>query len=624
MKKIVSLVGLLTLILVSCTKPLPVPRTIDNPMIEANNTGSLDVTSVTVTDSTTVLNFHVEYQPKYWIRISSKSQIEADGQRYDLIGSEGITPDSLLWMPESGQADFTLIFPAVPAQTRSIDFFEGPDESEWHIWGIDLTGSPTEPTWLSEVPAKVRQMPDLNSELPAAVLDTATTRINVKMLGFRPGMSRKLTFYTNGLGTEQEEHSVTLDSTGCATIDLWLAGTTGIHFVNERRGMGIGSVYTDPGQETNIWLLPPNDSPRKQTTELPEYFTDSRYAARGWGRVLKADYENMYNELMALIEPDYRMTPEQYADAIVNYYKAFTDSLAAHPEMAPLTREMLLMSARSNVVQYAGYPQGNMLMAAYRKFGWGSPVAMDSLGFYSPLPVEEYRKIADLFDFANPALMPYLYNQGLYGTAMDFKEYGFENPLIAECVKFPKYYREATVGELTEAQMDTLCSWSTPYFAQVADYYQQKAKRMLESDAASLIQTTPDVAPDKVFDAIIEPHKGKVVIVDIWNTWCGPCRSAIAENEPEKADALSDPDIVFVYIANETSPMPKYLEMIPDIKGLHYRVPEDVWRPICERFGVDGIPFYVLVGRDGKPEARPDLRNHSKYKEAILTALDGK
>ena len=61
--------------------------------------------------------------------------------------------------------------------------------------------------------------------------------------------------------------------------------------------------------------------------------------------------------------------------------------------------------------------------------------------------------------------------------------------------------------------------------------------------------------------------------------------------------------------------------MIPDIRGIHYRLMTEQISAIRSHFGVDGIPYYILVGRDGNAEGRPDLRDHDKYKKAILDAV---
>ena len=43
-------------------------------------------------------------------------------------------------------------------------------------------------------------------------------------------------------------------------------------------------------------------------------------------------------------------------------------------------------------------------------------------------------------------------------------------------------------------------------------------------------------------------EKPKVVLVDFWATWCGPCKMAMKQMKPMKKD-LEGKDIVYVFIA---------------------------------------------------------------------------
>ena len=168
--------------------------------------------------------------------------------------------------------------------------------------------------------------------------------------------------------------------------------------------------------------------------------------------------------------------------------------------------------------------------------------------------------------------------------------------------------------------MDTLRGLSDPFYAKAIETRVNDMNRVMNASSA-LILAAPEVADDKVFDAIVAPHRGKVVMVDLWNTWCGPCQRALKANEPEKSGDLSSDDIVWIYLADESSPMATYASQIPSVKGLHYRLNADQIGAIRERFDVDGIPYYILVDRKGNATGRPDLRDHGLFKKTLLDAV---
>lgn len=102
---------------------------------------------------------------------------------------------------------------------------------------------------------------------------------------------------------------------------------------------------------------------------------------------------------------------------------------------------------------------------------------------------------------------------------------------------------------------------------------------------------------------IIEPYKGKFVLLDIWGTWCGPCREALSHSTEEYA-RLKDFDIEFLYLANG-SPQTAWEDVIKEynVSGpnvAHYNLPQAQQAAIEHHLGVHAWPTYKLFDRDGR------------------------
>ena len=102
---------------------------------------------------------------------------------------------------------------------------------------------------------------------------------------------------------------------------------------------------------------------------------------------------------------------------------------------------------------------------------------------------------------------------------------------------------------------------------------------------------------------ILEPYKGKLVLLDIWGTWCGPCKEALSHSTEEYA-RLKDYDIQFLYLANR-SPQESWENVIKEynVSGpnvAHYNLPAEQQDAIERHLNVHSFPTYKLFNRNGE------------------------
>jgi len=115
--------------------------------------------------------------------------------------------------------------------------------------------------------------------------------------------------------------------------------------------------------------------------------------------------------------------------------------------------------------------------------------------------------------------------------------------------------------------------------------------------------------------------QGKVVFVDFWASWCGPCKQSFPwMNEMQTKYGPKGLQIVGVNVDAKRADADKFLADVP----ANFRVAFDAQGDSPKRYQIKGMPSSVLVGPDGKV-----IKVHSGFRaeerkeleDAIVAAL---
>ena len=225
---------------------------------------------------------------------------------------------------------------------------------------------------------------------------------------------------------------------------------------------------------------------------------------------------------------------------------------------------------------------------------------------YAELYVKNYQQyIQEDFDFQKQqnfrkdgTLSTYYINESkkyLNGKALEFFQAShihytcfqskFEKELISLFEQFDKDYPKSKYSKYIKPYIDNIIS----YFQIIEQPF---ATDMLFMNGYETVNTLEEA---------IKPLLGKKIYIDVWATWCGPCKSEFAHNEALKK-MFAENDIQQLYISIDRDDADQqWKDMIKfyNLSGTHIRGNQELNDNLIKQHNVAFIPRYILIDEQG-------------------------
>ncbi|QKG56815.1 TlpA family protein disulfide reductase [Hymenobacter sp. BRD128] len=390
-----------------------------------------------------------------------------------------------------------------------------------------------------------------------------------------------------------------------------LPGTTPVHF-------------TYAGQSTRLYLMPGDQL--RMTLDFKDFDKSLVYSGQGSDvnnylaqSQRKFEYSPPGDDLRPLdrLKQNPRMTPAEMrrnADAFRQRRRAFLAEYAkAHPLPAAFRRDAefgIDLAWGTQLLDYLGFSRAQNTAES----GPNQPVNPAYFSFVPQLPLRELgQHMRGLDENTAVAQFLYAYQDRLVPSGK----------LSTDPAEGPRLYKLATQelgeGKILNMAMQMLMGWKIDADVAGAQVFyrtfkQHNADSTLARDLRLSMAKKQNLSPGKLAPAFtlrdttgkavsLSDFKGKVVYLDFWGTWCGPCMQEMTESAPALKKQFEGREVVFLYVSMG-DPEDRWKQTLLDkqftsANSVHLREPRES-RQVATDYQVNVYPTYWLIGRDGR------------------------
>lgn len=404
------------------------------------------------------------------------------------------------------------------------------------------------------------------------------------------------------------QKSVKVEEDGSANIEI--TGQTEIGFFLQS---GAVSFFAEPGDEIMI-----------STDEgQPVIATGNE----GYDEYLSVK-TGLLAESLGSMQQRMRLDSDAYLEQENHYQKLLDDNLAEfaaklNPALVKAEQAAIRMQKATSLIQYPNY---------YAYLNQGQRPENDHRGTLDELLASE-----EAYDLSNPTFIDLHIQVAMGKEAADMMKKGEsvtpENYVAFQLNSVKKHIADEEIRKV--AMPKTLTS--------VIEFDMSQAKKEYDANKSSIaIDYQDDIeaifdswstlmpgqeAPDFTTvdmegnEVKLSDFKGKYVYVDVWASWCEPCKEEIPFLKTLDKN-YSEEDIIFLSVSiDETKEPWKEMVQEQELQGTQVYIEGAFASTITQDYKISGIPRFMLIDPEGKIVTVQAQRPSGKIKETIDALL---
>lgn len=385
----------------------------------------------------------------------------------------------------------------------------------------------------------------------------------------------------------------TLDAENKFTTTLEITAPVDIRF---RHGDEYTSMYLRPGDDLFMTLDPEQFD--ESITYTGSAANINNYLA---GLVLLDDTLMSYRDMMILPEKEFLATYDSISDMKLALLQDFNVTDKAFIDRK---KEEMKWAAAASKMQYPGNYKGlNKLDSFEVSENYYAFKEQLNVNDSSALGISAFKNYLNTLISLETMQRYEALEEKSENEYFTLKKEAMQQLVSAEAVRRELMYDELFSGFTyipDDVRERYIAEWKA---LKPAD---DQLARVDELSAQWAKLATGNVAPVFTYASIegdtisLEDFKGKLVYIDVWATWCGPCIREHPAME-KLQERFSGKDVVFIAVSIDSMPEP-WQKMVAEKKlgGVHLFAPGAWNSTIIQDYMIAGIPRFILIDREGR------------------------